>query len=571
MNDILKSTKPLGSVKKNIGEILLSNKECYGHLKAFAEKQDGKYHYRSWSQLVDDIVKFSIYLKSQNLKKGDRVACVSKNSYQRLVAEMAIMSMGYVSVAIFVGYGESFLNTLLDFSDIKLLVTDEDKFEQIKNYQGPKVLFGSNFQKYLDVESDITTDEITSSMSQVLGDDLCLIMYTSGTSQFPKGVMLTHKNILSQQKALEILWKPEVGMRLLCYLPWHHSFGGLFERFFALNFAGCLAIDDSFGRDTDLLFENFKQIRPHIYFSVPKIFQEIISRVLISTEMEHIFFHKDLKFVFTAAAPLPLSISDVFTKKKIPVVEGWGLTETSPCCTLTEFSLDRTPGVVGNPIPGVEIQLTDDGEILVKGPNVMKGYFKQKEKTEKVLESDGWFHTGDVGELTDEGVKIISRKDRVFKLSNGEKVYPTQIEESLQKKCKFIKHAYVFGKGKTSPLALLLPNYELLNAEEVGSLDDAVCSNPGCGSELKQCLKNCVKEVNQNSDVRYQKINKALIVEKELSLENNELTPSFKVVPRNIEKNYEKYIEYLENSEKSIPEDAHCIDLTKDDNQRGKK
>ncbi len=568
---VLKSEIPLGAVKKNIGEMLLANKEKYGHLDAFAEKKDGQYQYKKWNQLVDDIVRFSIYLKSQNLNKGDRVACVSKNSYERLVAEMAVMSMGYVSVAIFVGYAENFLNQLLEFSEIKLLIMDEDIYAKLEKKQESKILLGSDFQKYLEFESKITTEEVMSDMNQVEGEDLCLIMYTSGTSNFPKGVMLTHKNILSQQKALEILWKPKVGMRLLCYLPWHHSFGGLFERFFALNFAGCLAIDDSFGRNTDLLFENFKQIRPHIYFSVPKIFQEIISRVLISSEMEHVFFHEDLKFVFTAAAPLPLSISDVFKRKKVPVVEGWGLTETSPCCTLTEISLDRTPGVVGNPIPGVEVRLADEGEILVKGPNVMKGYFKQKEKTEKVLEKDGWFHTGDVGELTSEGVKIISRKDRVFKLSNGEKVYPTQIEESLQRKCKFIKHAYVFGKGQPSPLALLLPNYELLNAKEVGSLDDAICTKPNCSSELTKCLRTCVKKVNQESEIRYQKINKALVIEKELCLEKNELTPSFKVVPRSIEKNYEKYMEYLENTEKSIPKDAHCIDLTKDDKNRGKK
>ena len=117
---------------------------------------------------------------------------------------------------------------------------------------------------------------------------------------------------------------------MLCYLPWHHSFGGLFERFFAVAFGGCLALDDGCGKDVDRLLENFAEIRPHLFFSVPKIYQEIAARVQAKPEVERAFFHSELKFVFTAAAPLPMSASEVFRDHGIPVVEGWGLTETSP-------------------------------------------------------------------------------------------------------------------------------------------------------------------------------------------------------------------------------------------------
>ena len=182
-------------------------------------------------------------------------------------------------------------------------------------------------------------------------------------------------------------------MRFLCYLPWHHSFGGLFERFFALHSGGCLAIDDSWGRNTDRLLENFSEIRPHVYFSVPKVYQEIVSKIMVNPELERSFFIPELKFVFTAAAPLPMSVSSVFKSRGVPVVEGWGLTETSPCCTLTDLSVDRAPGLVGSPIPGVEIRLDEDGEILVRGPNVMRGYVDQPEATAEVLDAEGWFRT----------------------------------------------------------------------------------------------------------------------------------------------------------------------------------
>ena len=370
--------------------------------------------------------------------------------------------------------------------------------------------------------------------------DTCLIMFTSGTTRFPKGVRLTHYNILSQQSALRTLWNPDPGMRFLCYLPWHHSFGGLFERFFALHSGGCLAVDDSWGKDIDILFKNFSEIKPHIYFSVPKVYKEIISRVLVSKESEDIFFHKDLKFVFTAAAPLSLAISDVFKQKDIPVVEGWGLTETSPCCTLTKLLLHRKPGVVGFPIPGVEIKLGDDDEILVRGANVMQGYFNMPDETAKVLDEDGWFKTGDIGEIIPDGLKIKARKDRIFKLNNGEKVFPSMLERNIGNLCKFIKHAYIFGAGQDHPVALLFPNYELLDSTGISVLDESECNHPGTSDLLTTCFSECLHKINRHLNVDFERIEKAVLIDQELSLEKNELTPSFKIIPRSIEKNYKE-------------------------------
>ncbi|MCB0365269.1 MAG: AMP-binding protein [Bdellovibrionaceae bacterium] len=576
--EVLKSSRSLGEVKYTIGQMLLANGEKFAQRPAFAEKENGKYRYWQWQEVKKDLTAFAGFLLQQGFKAGDRIGFVAGNNYARLIAEMATMSIGCVSVPIFIGYAKDFLNQLVEFSDLQGLVVENGaKFKQVQNALWPKevvILSGPveekwnsgkttvrSFGQVLEQIQQVDSAAVEAAISQVKLDQQCMIMFTSGTTNFPKGVMLSHRNIMSQQTALESLWQPEEGMRFLCYLPWHHSFGGLFERFFALHSGGCLAVDDSAGKDIDLLFENFKTIKPHVYFSVPKIYQEIIGRVLTSKEAEATFFHPDLKFVFTAAAPLPLSVSNVFTKKGIPVAEGWGLTETSPCCTLTELSLQRELGVVGFPIPGVEVKLDPEGEILVRGPNVMSGYFRNPEATERVLEKDGWFHTGDVGEITPGGVKILSRKDRVFKLSNGEKVFPAGIEERLRTRCKFIKHAYVFGSGQQAPLALLFPNMDLVNAESVGDVDAEACKNPCSSQALSGCLRTCIDQVNESNPIRFEKVKRALVVQQELSLDKNELTPSFKLVPRTVEKNFAPYILSLQKQDKEVPEGSYLVSV----------
>ena len=579
-NNYLKSNLSLGEITINIGMMFLNNRDKYGDMPAFAQKENEKYHYWTWNELVDDICMFSSYLKSKELKKGDHIAVVSRNYYHRLVVEMAIMASGFVSVPIFHRYTEEMMTDLIDFSEVKMIIlVNHSRLEYLPNenkhlvvletpeFSSKSYQFEDRVEFFDDIKRNIELSpserkEIEDSFAEVEPSDTCLIMYTSGTTRFPKGVVLTHENILSQQSVLSTLWKPEPGMRFLCYLPWHHSFGGLFERFFALHSGGCLAVDDSLGKDIDKLFENFSEIKPHIFFSVPKVYKEIISRVLVSKEAGETFFHKDLKFVFTAAAPLSLSISDVFKKNNIPVVEGWGLTETAPCCTLTELLLDRKPGVVGFPIPGIEIKLDDENEILVRGINVMKGYYKLPEENARVIDGKGWFKTGDIGEITPDGLKIKARKDRVFKLSNGEKIFPSMFERKIGNLCEFITHAYVFGTGQDAPLALLFPNYELLKSHEIMNNDESECTYPDTLETLSTCFSKCLHKINCDINAKFQYIEKAVLIDRKLSLENNELTPSFKIIPRNIEKNYKEYIDcMIENRCEDLPEDSYVIDV----------
>lgn len=558
----LNSKIKLGDTFQNIGELFLRNRDLFGENNGFAERDGDHYKYWSWNQIVEDILQFSTYLADQGLTKGQRVALVSTNSYTRYISEMAVMCSGLISVPIFYGYPYKKLEKLINFADVSLVIMeDEIKWEQL-NVTAPCLSFTKVTNILKTSEYSLEHLNKTAELFKTIqADSTLLIMFTSGTTRFPKGVMLTHKNILSQQKSIEILWKLENGRNFLCYLPWHHSFGGLFERFLTVYNAGCLAIDDSMAKDINRLFENFNLIKPDIYFSVPQVYQQIAGKVLTSIESEQIFFHSNLKFVFTAAAPLPLSTSNVFKEHKVPVIEGWGLTETSPCCTLTEQSLDRTAGIVGFPIPEVEIKLSPENEILIKGPNVMLGYFNNPEETEKVFDKDSWFKTGDVGNISSEGLKIISRIDRIFKLTNAEKVYPVEIEERIRKKCNFIEHIYILGSGEPAPIALIFPNYELLKVHDQEPKASS-CALPQEINCFQNCFHKCLKESNLEMQIKFERVKKAVIINRSLSMENGELTPSMKLVPRIIEENYKKYIDCLKtNKFDDLPSDGFVINL----------
>jgi len=313
----IRSKIALGESTSNVGTLFINNAKDYAERPAFAERVNGEYKHWSWEQLMLDIYKISNHLLSLGLSTDGssvdgmntaRVAFIAGNNYQRLVCEMAVMSCGLVSVPIFAGYPNEQMSRLLKFSQVDLLITDlPEKVATLEPDILPGKILVLNDTKLYGMErsnhcftfEQIIKDELSydkiaevkNIFIEVDPSKLALIMYTSGTSGFPKGVQLSHKNLMSQQKALTLLWDPEPGMRFLCYLPWHHSFGGLFERFFALHSGGCLAIDDSCGKDVDQLIKNFSEIKPHVYFSVPKIYQEIVSRVLTSKQVESDFFH----------------------------------------------------------------------------------------------------------------------------------------------------------------------------------------------------------------------------------------------------------------------------------------
>jgi len=392
-------------------------------------------------------------------------------------------------------------------------------------------------------------------------------MYTSGTMGTPKCVQLTHRNILSQQAALDIVWDLDESDRFLSYLPWHHSFGGIFELFTALYNGATISLESSYGKEPETILDNWRQVRPTVFFSVPKVYQSLVELTKGSKEAEEMFFNSGLKFVFTAAASLPARISKEFENRGITVIEGWGLTETSPCCTLTDPNIKRASGIVGKPIPGVQVRIAEQDEILIKGPNVMVSYYDNEEANRDTFTEDGWYRTGDVGVITPGGLKLISRKDRIFKLSNGEKVVPTDLEQAIETKCHYVSYAIVSGSGEQHPVALIFPNKKLLKNPdyEISPRDGCFC--PRNLNELGRCLNGCLHDANSTIGQKFAKVKSAAIIDDHLTLDNNTLTPSMKVAPKNVVDKYKGHLQNLYGDDVPVEEEVYVIELDKRKNK----
>jgi len=566
----LKSNIELGEVTPNIALMLERNAIRFADKNVFCEKKNGKYEGIIWKNFFSDIQNIASNLKQHGFQKGDKIVIYSPNRLEMLELELAVMASGGISVPIFAYFHSETAELLIKHSDAKFLaVAGELQLNRLDKKLSLNKIFVFDFEINSTYKNIIPFSELLKGANgknnslnfDANAEEICLNMYTSGTMGVPKCVQLTHKNILSQQASLEKIWELNNNDRFLSYLPWHHSFGGIFERFTALYNGAAMFLDSSYGKDPKIILENWKLVQPTLFFSVPKVYQSLVELSKSSKDAEEIFFHSDLKFVFTAAAPLPKNLSDEFEKRNIPVIEGWGLTETSPCCTLTDPKIKRESGVVGKPIPGVTIRVVEDGEIQVKGPNVMKGYYKNDEANKNTFADDGWYCTGDVGEITASGLKLISRKDRIFKLTNGEKVIPTEMENLIQMKCHYVMYAMVVGSGTEYPVAILFPNKKILDHPNYEITPEEGCFCPRNLNELGKCLQGCLHDANCGLAQKFSKIKYAMIIDDELSIDKNTITPSLKIAPKKVMDAYKAHIENLYGGNNKISEEVYIIKL----------
>ena len=562
---------PLGPVIPNIATLLQKNLHRFADRTVFLEKDEqGIYQGITWSSFYDNINRIAVSLRSRGFEKGDKMVIFSRNSLDMLQMHLAVMAMGAISVPIFAGFKKETAELLIRHSEARWLTVEGDT--QLNNIGTEldllclivlKPVNDRRFPSMVHYRDLLRGEAISHSPLDITIEpkSICLNMYTSGTMGLPKCVQLTNENILSQQAALEQVWNVDSTDRFLSYLPWHHSFGGIFELFTALSNGAPMALESSYGRDPDIIFNNWKKIKPTIFFSVPKVYQALYELSKASKEAEEVFFKSGLKFIFTAAAALPERLSDEFEKRHIPVVEGWGLTETSPCCTLTDPSMKRITGVVGKPIPGVTVRIAEDDEIQVKGPNVMVNYFHNDEANQGIFTDDGWFRTGDVGKITESGLQLISRKDRIFKLSNGEKVVPTDLEKAIELKCHYVQYAVVSGNGEEHPVALIFPNKRLLENPDYTLTPEDGCFCPRSLNELGKCLTGCLEMANKSIGQKFAKIKAAAVIMDELSLETQTLTPSMKMAPKNVVEKYKAHLRNLYGGQVPVDEEVYVIEL----------
>jgi len=569
----LNSKYQLGEITQNIATLLKRNVSKFSDRFVYQEKNsDGVYVGIKWVDFYHNIEKIAFNLKRLGFKKDDKMILFTRNRLEMLELELAIMAYGGIAVPIFAHFKQDTAELLINHSDaIWMAVAGQSQMDNIgSDLNQLKSIFHfdtvndssyNNLIPFNNLLEDIPERETSCLDDTLATDNICLKMYTSGTMGIPKCVQLTHKNILSQQAAIDIVWDVNKNDRFLSYLPWHHSFGGIFELFTALYNGATIYLESSYGKDVDSIFENWKLIHPTIFFSVPKVYKALYEKTLASKEAEDIFFNSGLKFIFTAAASLPLKLSQEFQKRNIPVIEGWGLTETTPCCTLTDPSLKRVTGVVGKPIPGVSIRIANDDEIQVKGPNVMVAYYNNDEANKDVFTDDGWYRTGDVGAITETGLKLISRKDRIFKLSNGEKVIPTDLEKIIELKCHYVQHVVISGSGEDQPVALIFPNKNMLENLDYGQDPDGECYCPSNLNDLGNCLQGCLRQANSDIKQKFSKIKSATVINSELTLDDRTLTPSMKVAPKNVLEKYKNHLSNMYGKNVPVEEEVYVVEL----------
>jgi long-subunit acyl-CoA synthetase (AMP-forming) len=569
----LNSKHQLGEVIPNIATLLNRNVDRFQDHYVYQEKNsEGNYHGVVWQSFHRNIEKIAFNLGQAGFKKGDKMVLFSRNRIEMLELELAIMSFGGIAVPIFAHFKQDTAELLINHSGATWMAVagqgqmnnlggDLKQLKTIYHFDAVASSKYDNLVPFSQLLQDVPKGESSCLDTSIEPDTICLNMYTSGTMGTPKCVQLMHKNILSQQAALEIVWDVDENDRFLAYLPWHHSFGGIFELFTALYNGATYYLESSYGRDAESIFENWKLVKPTIFFSVPKVYQSLYEQTLASKEAEDIFFNSGLKFIFTAAAALPEKLSQEFQKRNIPVIEGWGLTETSPCCTLTDPTLTRVSGVVGKPIPGVSIRIADDDEIQVKGPNVMVEYYNNDEANEEAFTEDGWYRTGDVGTLTETGLKLISRKDRIFKLSNGEKVVPTDLEKVIELKCHYVQHVIISGSGEDHPVALIFPNKKILEKPDYQMAPSDGCFCPRSLNELGKCLQGCLHDANCDIKQKFAKIKSAAIIDSTLSLDDRTLTPSMKVAPKNVLEKYKSHLKNMYGEDVPVEEEVYVVEL----------
>lgn len=573
----------------------------------FGTKRDGKWDWLSYGDFAKMVDDFRGALAARGVTAGDRVAVISNNRVEWAVGAFATFSLGAWYIPTYEATLPKEWKFILEDSGAKLVLAATDSiYETIKGFIGEV----ENLEGVIGFElADSHEDSFASALkvgssspaapiNPSEGDIACLI-YTSGTTGKPKGVKLSHGNIVSNVNAVHDIFPMDREDRSLSFLPWAHSFGQTCELHCLMSMGAAIGIAEGVPQ----LIDNLAEVKPTLLFSVPRIFNRIydglqkrmaeespVKRFLFEKgidvasrrrqleeegkrspllDLQHRFFDKlvfskvrerfggQLKYAFSGGAALSKEVAEFIDDMGILVFEGYGLTETSPIATANRPGA-RKIGTIGKPIPEVEIYICDEhqqklpvgkeGEIVVVGPNVMQGYYNRPEATEEVIfELDGKraFRTGDMGRISNDGfVSIVGRFKEQYKLENGKYVSPAPLEEQLQLS-GMIGQVCIYGFNKPYNVALIVPDFEALEkwAKEENIADtsiQALAKNP-------KVIKKYEEEIDRyGSEFKnYEKPRKVMLLTEEFSTDNEMLTPSLKLKRRNVIAAFEEQIEAL--------------------------
>lgn len=570
---------------------------------SISAKENGKWKNYSTQEIKKIVDNVSLSLLKLGLKKDDKVALISPNCPEWNFIDLGTLQLGCQLVPLYPTSTASDFQYTINHSESKVIFVygkeHYDKIQKIRSelplvqeiYSIQKIEGVKHFSEFLELGKHDNSEILKSYRDAVLPSDIATIVYTSGTTGVPKGVMLSHHNVVSNILASVKILPVDSTMRALSFLPLNH----IFERmvFFVYMYVG---VSIYYAESLDTIRDNLQEVKPHFFTTVPRLLEKVYDKIVLTGTglkglKKKLFFwalnlglqydfekEKDWWYMFqlriarklvfskwkaalggnivaivSGASALQERLSRVFWGAGIPVLEGYGQTETSPVVsvgTLEPIKGFRF-GTVGKKIEGVEVKILQEsgyregeGEILVKGPNVMQGYYKNPEATKETIEPDGWLHTGDIGMIIDGFIKITDRKKELFKTSGGKYIAPQYIE-NLIKASLYIEQVMVVGAEKKFPGALIVPNF--VNLQEWCKLHGIqVSSNEEMIKHPKviQKIQEEVDKANENL-AQFEKVKKFALLPKEWTIDSGELTPSMKMKRRVIMENYKNEIESI--------------------------
>ncbi len=579
-----------------------------GKRDALAFKIDDVWNYLSGSEAIERIKNIATGLAALGVKAGDRIAIISENRPEWSLTDLAILSLRAVNVPIYTTQAVEQIRYILEDSGARMLfvsgkklfkhaeaaIQSVESIEKLIFFEKDAVESGDSRSITLaDVEeaggsyerdTGQTFEEL---LAHVRSDDLATIIYTSGTTGEPKGVMLDHENFVSNVIAISKGLPIRSTDRSLAVLPLSH----IFERtvFYVLCSNGvsihyCAAFDQ--------IASHLQEVKPTIMTAVPRLFEQVYHKIVkkgrsaggwksklfewsldigqqywaskdsnerVSAALtakhaiaDRLVFSKwragvggHLRFFVSGGAPLSKKLSYAFWAAGIPILQGYGMTEA--CVTCANRPEDNKVGSIGTPFEGIEMKIAEsDGEILVRGPNVMRGYYNKPDETARVVDADGYYHTGDVGYKDADGhFYVTDRIKDLFKLSNGKYIAPLQVE-SLLKQSPLISQPVVVGSGRKQVGALIVPDWDTLKEtlkdegfSAEGSREE-LCENPHVVKRVQRDAAELTRELSE-----YERVKRVYLLPREFSIDKGEMTPTLKIKRSVIDEKYEEAIDEI--------------------------
>ncbi len=543
----------------------------------FSAKENGIWKPYSTMEIYDNAYNFAYGLLASGLQKGDKIATLSNNRPEWNVVDLGMMMAGAIHVPVYPTISNDDLTFILRDAEIKyIFVSSNELWNKVQQclsgvntvnavYTFENLDQRPHWSAIIDLgKKHIDEIKLTEIKSSIQPHDLATLLYTSGTTGTPKGVMLSHNNIVSQIRSAQHLCPVGQEGRALSFLPLNHVYERVLSYLYMYK-----GVSIYYAESIEKVSDNLKEVHPDIFGCVPRLFEKVYDRIVAKgSELKGIkknlffwalnlglkyetngangwwyeqqlklanklIFSKwrealggNVKVAISGGAALQPRLARVFWAAQIPVLEGYGLTETSPVIAVNSLLPNGLRfGTVCKVLNDITVKIAEDGEILTKGPNVMLGYYKRPDLTAEVIDGEGWFHTGDIG-MMEEGVylKITDRKKEIFKTSGGKYITPQMIENKL-KESRFIEQSMIIGENQKFAAALIVPAFPFLK-EWCARKEIAWTTNEEMiqHKEVRERIKEEIEEINK-SLASYETIKKFELLPREWSIDRGEMTP----------------------------------------------